>query len=66
MEILQYKLRLLIDLTRSSGHERALAGTAFDIRIGDGGANGIRIRIFMANDKCFFFLHDSLPLISGC
>ena len=49
-ETLQHILCLFIDLSRPLCHKGALFRAVFDIRVGNGRADGIRIRIFMADN----------------
>src|SRR5699024_4066905 len=63
-ELLQDKLGLLVHLAGAAGLADQVAGPVFQLRIGDGGTDGIGIRVAVADDHHFmgFFWHTCIYL----
>lgn len=69
LEAVQYILGFLADLSGPLGLKNSLLGPPLDIRIGDGRADGIRVRVLMADNvdlarcrsrnagRCYFLLY---------
>ena len=62
LKIIQHILRLLIDLPGAGRTVSTPAQTVFQLRVGDCGTNGIRIRILMTDhiDRCCLCRHTIL------